>query len=348
MDADWRHNLRLSDRLSHLFNNKLLTDTVIHVGNDVTGKEIFNCHKLLLSAASPVFEAMFYGDLSNNDPVLITDTGPQAFRTLLHYIYTEKLDFGLSTNQREIVEMNPVNQEVVEVSPVNLEVLVGVMYLAYKYMITDLIATLRSSVSNILTPTNVMTIIQMAELHTDKELVVICRKIISKQSRQILTSSDFINAKVNVVKLLLSIDDIHLNCDACDIWEAVLSWSKAECDRNGQIHSPAYLQAAIAPLLGCVDFLMMTPEHFSRGPALSGALTLQQSHAVLMNLTTPGSLPLPDGFSKSYYARYYGEHIENTVDSSSYSDASEDASIYSDTTVNHRDMYTEYSSDESF
>ena len=147
--------------------------------------------------ASPVFEAMFYGDLANNGPVLITDTGPQAFRTFLHYIYTEKLDFDLTPNQREVVEMNPVNQEVVEVSPVNLEVLVGVMYLAYKYMITDLIATLRSSVENILTPTNVMTIIQMAELHTDSQLLIICRGVVSKQSRQILNSNDFINAKVS-------------------------------------------------------------------------------------------------------------------------------------------------------
>ncbi|KAF4533022.1 hypothetical protein B566_EDAN000714 [Ephemera danica] len=46
---------------------------------------LVQCHKLLLSAASPVFAAMLYGDLAEEDgtEISIPDISAEAFRLLV-------------------------------------------------------------------------------------------------------------------------------------------------------------------------------------------------------------------------------------------------------------------------
>lgn len=52
-------------------------------------------HKLILAMASPVFEAMFFGGLpEKNDPIEILDVQPDAFKALLEYIYTDKININ--------------------------------------------------------------------------------------------------------------------------------------------------------------------------------------------------------------------------------------------------------------
>jgi hypothetical protein len=43
----------------------------------------FCAHKLILSSSSDVFEAMFYGALSETGVVKVTDVTPAAFQALL-------------------------------------------------------------------------------------------------------------------------------------------------------------------------------------------------------------------------------------------------------------------------
>jgi hypothetical protein len=55
-------------------------------------------HKLILSAKSKVFEAMFYGvDMVEKTAkeLQIKDTNTEAFYLLLKFIYTKKFDFGV-------------------------------------------------------------------------------------------------------------------------------------------------------------------------------------------------------------------------------------------------------------
>lgn len=57
----------------------------------MAGKD-FKAHKLILGISSPVFEAMFYGPLSSNEEIAITDIEPDVFQLLLNYIYTDKVE----------------------------------------------------------------------------------------------------------------------------------------------------------------------------------------------------------------------------------------------------------------
>ena len=76
---------QLSEQLRKLFNNKPSSDVKIRCGN-----EEFYCHKILLSARSPVFEAMFQNDMIENhsEEVRIQDIKPEVVKEMLHFIYT--------------------------------------------------------------------------------------------------------------------------------------------------------------------------------------------------------------------------------------------------------------------
>ena len=67
-------------------------------GADVAFKvqeETFRAHRVVLAARSPVFEAELYGPLrekSDGEAVIpVEDVHPDAFRALLHFIYTDSL-----------------------------------------------------------------------------------------------------------------------------------------------------------------------------------------------------------------------------------------------------------------
>ena len=44
-------------------------------------------HKLLLAGVSPVFQGMFYGPMKETGEVVVKETTPDAFKTMINYIY---------------------------------------------------------------------------------------------------------------------------------------------------------------------------------------------------------------------------------------------------------------------
>lgn len=79
----------LSDAMAHLLKSGHLTDINIHVGSNDANQQTFKCHKFVLASATPVFEAMFYGDFmeKNQKNITITDIEPEEFDAFLEYIY---------------------------------------------------------------------------------------------------------------------------------------------------------------------------------------------------------------------------------------------------------------------
>lgn len=79
-------------------NNPLMSDVTF----DVTGRT-FHGHKYVLATGSTVFYAMFYGGLSGNTnssiagaesklPVVeVPDVDPEAFLTMLKYLYSDEI-----------------------------------------------------------------------------------------------------------------------------------------------------------------------------------------------------------------------------------------------------------------
>ena len=81
-------NDRLVSRASNLLQNKSFTDVTFIVGPPSHSKKYVG-HRVLLAMTSPVFEAMFYGDMADKSKVIrIPDLAPIGFENLLRYAYT--------------------------------------------------------------------------------------------------------------------------------------------------------------------------------------------------------------------------------------------------------------------
>ena len=45
--------------------------------------QVFQAHRLVLTMASPVFEAMLFGGMAEKAPIKVLDVSPDAFRSLM-------------------------------------------------------------------------------------------------------------------------------------------------------------------------------------------------------------------------------------------------------------------------
>jgi len=80
------HHKKLFKDVNHIFlNNKNGYDVIIKCGD-----QEFYCHKFMLAARSPVFEAMFFSDMVENKSgtVNVEDVDPDVMIEVLQYIYT--------------------------------------------------------------------------------------------------------------------------------------------------------------------------------------------------------------------------------------------------------------------
>lgn len=77
-------------RLEYLFNNELLSDITFIVGRE---RKQIPSHKFILSVGSAVFYAMFHGNFaSTKNEIELPDIEPQAFITLLKFLYYDEVN----------------------------------------------------------------------------------------------------------------------------------------------------------------------------------------------------------------------------------------------------------------
>ncbi|KAG5680727.1 hypothetical protein PVAND_010217 [Polypedilum vanderplanki] len=94
---------KFNDRFYRLRKINKFTDCSFKIQN-----RVLNCHKLILSAASPVFEAMMYGSFSHDmtNSILITDISYETFELFMNFIYTGELQLKENNEIECLVEMS--------------------------------------------------------------------------------------------------------------------------------------------------------------------------------------------------------------------------------------------------
>ncbi|XP_069685573.1 BTB/POZ domain-containing protein 6-A-like [Periplaneta americana] len=102
MDNCQRSKYRLVERGLEALEKGLAADCKFLVGEEK--EEIAAC-KALLAIASPVFEKQFYGSIAEKDPVELLDIEPDAFKKLLQYIYTHRVDIISSEEALELIKV---------------------------------------------------------------------------------------------------------------------------------------------------------------------------------------------------------------------------------------------------
>ena len=120
-----------------MFDNDLFSDVKFVVQKDDNEseskrrKQVISAHKLVLSSSSPVFEAMFYGELAETtDSIELPDCEYDSLLELFRYIYSDEVTLSGSN-------------------------VMGVLYLAKKYMVPSLADRCTKYLHDNLDPSNV-------------------------------------------------------------------------------------------------------------------------------------------------------------------------------------------------
>lgn len=170
----------------------------------VTGK-VFKAHKLILGITSPVFEAMFYGPLSSDEMIEITDINSSTFQLLINYIYTDN------------VEITSIDQAFL------------LLYASRKYLLEQLcdicIAYIKANIS----VDNVIEVLNYPDFMHDNQLISFSLKLFCEHANYLLQE------KKNIVtypcmKAILESDKINIS--EKDLIKHVFEWTLFYCEQN--------------------------------------------------------------------------------------------------------------------
>ena len=165
----------------------------------------------MLSIGSPVFEAMFYGELAETSgSIELPDCEYNSLLELFRFMYSD--------------EANLSGSNVMEV-----------FYLAKKYMVPSLVDKCSEYVQNNLQPSNVVSILPLAEKYDDKALVDRCWKLIDTQSEEVVTSYGFATIQRSFLEAIISRDTLTIK--EIDLFKAVHLWATKQCKKKGLEHN---------------------------------------------------------------------------------------------------------------
>jgi len=201
----------IRERSKHMFNNDLFSDVKFVVRGGPNGesesKQVIPAHKFVLSISSPVFEAMFYGELAETtDSVELPDCEYDSLLEFFRYMYSDEVILSGSN-------------------------VMGVLYLAKKYMVPSLAAKCMEYLEDNLDPTNVFSILPSAQKYEEKNLVDKCWEVIDKQTEEAVKSDGFATIEKSLLEAVVVRDT--LNIKEVNLFKAVNLWAENECERQG-------------------------------------------------------------------------------------------------------------------
>ncbi|XP_071449476.1 uncharacterized protein [Hetaerina americana] len=282
--CDWQvKKQRVAERGRYLLETSQWNDCKFIVGTE-PHQESFQCHKLFLAIASPVFEAMFFGGMAEKDvPIPILDVQPEAFRALLEYIYTDGINLQSFDQACELC------------------------YAAKKYMLPYLVEECTKFLWRDLHPKNACRAYEFAKLFEEPVLMEKCLQIMCTETQAVVSDPSFEEAEHSTLIALLEQENLSLPSEL-QLFEAVTRWAGRECQRRALVPSGENLRTVLGPEpLRLLRLLTLTPTQLASGPAVSPLLTRDEAFSILLEASAPGGAALPEGLCRNRVSRCHGD-----------------------------------------
>ena len=268
----------IKDRCSFLFNNELLSDirfTVPVPGESESKKsrhEIF-AHKFLLSISSPVFYTMFYGAMpETRETVELPDCNYEALVEFLQYIYCDELTLSES-NVSEV------------------------LYLSKKYMMPPLADKCWQFLVSNMYPSNVFSVLSVAEFHEEEKVVNLCWKMIDGQTEAVLQQPiERPQLEAMVTRDTLKIGEVKL-------FTAVDEWATRECEKSGLTPDGKTKRTVLGEqIIKAIRFPVMQQYNFSPVVTSSGILSDEEVGVLqkYFDKTLDGPVGFPEHLRSSH------------------------------------------------
>ena len=248
-DDHWQTKcLTISERTTFIFNNELLSDVkfIVPVSNSESeSRKMIPAHKFVLAIGSPVFYAMFFGEMAETkNAIELPDCEYESLLELFRYLYTD--------------EVNLTGSNVMHV-----------LYLAKKYILPSLADKCSAYLYENLGASNVFSILPHAKKFDDQDLENRCWEVIEKHTEEAVTSDEFVTLERLLVESVVKKD--LLNVKEAELFKAVDRWATQEIERQGlnpadgetkrRIIGEELLNAIRFPLMSQKEFLSVVPSN---------------------------------------------------------------------------------------
>ena len=200
----------IRERCEFIFNQELLSDVKFVVRDSQGGSKRIPAHKFVLAISSPVFFAMFFGEMAQTtkDSVEISDCEYESLLELFRFIYSDEVKL-------------------------NVDNVMQLLYLSKKYMVTTLAEKCSAFLQENLSALNVFYVLQDAQKYEEKDLVNHCWKLIETQTLEALKSEGFVTVERTVLEEL--VEKNSLNIKEVELFKALDCWAKKECEMQGLV-----------------------------------------------------------------------------------------------------------------
>ena len=213
-DDNWQtKRSTISERTKFIFNNELLSDIKFVASTSNSDSESrksqksIPAHKFVLAISSPVFYAMFYGELAETGGTIeLPDCDSESLLELFRYLYSD--------------EVNLTGSNVMQV-----------LYLAKKYLVPSLAERCTEYLREHLEASNVFSILPQAQKFEDKDLEERCWSVIESHTEEAVTSDDFVTLERSVVESVVKRE--RLNVKEVDLFKAVDRWANRAVEKQG-------------------------------------------------------------------------------------------------------------------
>ena len=265
----------IRERSEHMFNNNLFSD-VKFVARGPNGesesKQVIPAHKFVLSISSPVFEAMFYGELAETtDTIELPDCEYHSLLELFRYMYSDEVILSGSN-------------------------VMGVWYLAKKYMVPSLADKCTEYLQEYLHPSNVFSILPSAQKYEEKNLIDRCWELIDEQTEQALQSDGFETIERPLLEAVVVRDTLSIK--EVNLFKAVNLWATKECQRQGLTANGEVKRRILGdPVVNGIRFPVMKQVEFANVVVDCKILTPEEVIAIFKYFSSALNSPL--GFTKT-------------------------------------------------
>ena len=238
-----------------MFNNELYSDVKFVVQKADQGenesKQVIPAHKFVLSISSPVFEAMFYGELAETtDSIELPDCEYESLLELFRYMYSDEVILSGSN-------------------------VMGVLYLAKKYMVPSLADKCTKYLQKNLDPSNVFSILPCAQKYDEKNLVDRCWKVIDEKTEEAVKSDGFATTERSLLESVVERDTLHIS--EVDLFKAVMQWATKESEKQGLVADGKVQRKILGEkIVKGIRFPVMKNEEFASVVLDSKLLTLDE------------------------------------------------------------------------
>ena len=264
----------VTGRVTFLLNNDHLSDVkFVATNSNGESKQVIPAHKFILAIGSPVFEAMFYGELAETkETIELPDCDYESLLELFRYIYSDEVNLSGSN-------------------------VMAVLYLAKKYIVPSLADKCMDYLNEKINSLNAFSILPWAQKYEEKSLVDRCWKVIENQTEAAVESEGFETIGRSLLEEVVARDNLSIK--EVSLFQAVDRWATTQCEKQGLAEEGSIKRRILGEeMIKALRFPVMTGEEFVVNVVDTNILTSDEVVTLFKYFIVPTS-PTLVAFSKT-------------------------------------------------